>query len=70
MTQRIMHMVLIHLCGDDYHLFITLDEDTQVITDIGFHGSGCAISKSVSSMMTMHVLNKTLKEVLEQKMHL
>ena len=55
------------LCGDDYHLFITLDEDTQVITDIGFHGSGCAISKSVSSMMTMHVLNKTLNDVLDAK---
>ena len=52
------------LCGDDYHLFITIED--EIIKDVGFHGSGCAISKSVSSMMT-HILEKTTKEVLEIK---
>ena len=53
------------LCGDDYHLFLTIENDT--IKDIGFHGNGCAISKSVSSMMTTHVLNKTTTEVIKIK---
>ena len=53
------------LCGDDYHLFVKIEDDK--IKDIGFHGSGCAISKSVSSMMTIHVMNKTVKEVLAAK---
>ena len=53
------------LCGDDYHLFVKIEDNK--IKDIGFHGSGCAISKSVSSMMTIHVMNKTVKEVLAAK---
>lgn len=53
------------LCGDDYHLFLTIEND--MIKDIGFHGNGCAISKSVSSMMTTHVLNKTINEVIKIK---
>jgi nitrogen fixation NifU-like protein len=53
------------LCGDDYHLFIMIEDD--IIKDIGFHGTGCAISKSVSSMMTGHILNKTINEVSKIK---
>jgi nitrogen fixation NifU-like protein len=53
------------LCGDDYHLFLTIENDT--IKDIGFHGNGCAISKSVSSMMTTHILNKTTSDVIKIK---
>ena len=51
------------LCGDDYHLFITIEEGT--IKDIGFHGSGCAISKSVSSMMTTHIVDKAIETALQ-----
>ena len=53
------------LCGDDYHLFIMIEEN--MIKDIGFHGSGCAISKSVSSMMTKHVLDKSIDDVIQIK---
>ena len=53
------------LCGDDYHLFVTIEEN--IIKDIGFHGTGCAISKSVSSMMTTHILNKSIEEVRKIK---
>ena len=53
------------LCGDDYHLFLKIEDD--IIKDIGFHGNGCAISKSVSSMMTTHILNKTTSEVIKIK---
>lgn len=53
------------LCGDDYHLFLKIEDD--IIKDIGFHGNGCAISKSVSSMMTTHILNKTISEVIKIK---
>jgi nitrogen fixation protein NifU and related proteins len=38
------------LCGDRMSLFLTLDGD--VITDVGFQGSGCAISKASASLMT------------------
>ena len=38
------------LCGDRLSLFLTLDGD--VITDVGFQGSGCAISKASASLMT------------------
>jgi nitrogen fixation protein NifU and related proteins len=38
------------LCGDRLELFLTIDDG--VITDVGFLGSGCAISKASASIMT------------------
>jgi len=38
------------LCGDRLNLFLKVDGD--VITDVGFQGSGCAISKASASLMT------------------
>ena len=38
------------LCGDRLDLF--LEVDGGVITDVGFQGSGCAISKASASLMT------------------
>ncbi|MBI3271093.1 MAG: SUF system NifU family Fe-S cluster assembly protein [Planctomycetes bacterium] len=38
------------LCGD--HLTLYLRMEGEVIGDVGFQGSGCAISKASASMMT------------------
>ncbi|MBI2430383.1 MAG: SUF system NifU family Fe-S cluster assembly protein [Ignavibacteriales bacterium] len=51
------------LCGDHYHVWLKLDGDT--IADIGFQGSGCAISKSSASMMTSAVKGATIQEAKE-----
>ena len=48
------------LCGDHFYLDIKLEND--VIKDIGFEGSGCAISKASASMMTDDVKGKTKEE--------
>lgn len=57
------------LCGDHYEIFLKIDDD--VISDIGFHGSGCAISKSSASMMTAAVKGHTIAEAKElfEKFH-
>ncbi len=47
------------LCGDDYHLYLEVD-NTGVIRNLAFEGSGCAISKSSASMMGEAVLGKTV----------
>ena len=39
------------LCGDVWRIFLHVDED-DTIADIGFEGSGCAISKASASLMT------------------
>ena len=39
------------LCGDKLHLYVHLD-DTSTIDDIGFEGSGCAISMASASLLT------------------
>ena len=44
------------LCGDEYQLFLEIKNN--IIENIGFTGTGCAISKSVSSMMTEEVKGK------------
>ncbi len=48
------------LCGDDIDLYLTLDGD--VIRDVGFLGSGCAISKASASLMTTVLKGKTKAE--------
>lgn len=49
------------LCGDQLTVYLQLDGD--VIKDIGFQGSGCAISKASASMMTATIKGKTKQEV-------
>lgn len=49
------------LCGDRLKIYLELEGD--VVKDIGFQGSGCAISKSSASMMTASVKGKTKAEV-------
>ena len=48
------------LCGDRLTLYLTVDND--VITDVAFQGSGCAISKAEASLMTDAVKGKTVAE--------
>ena len=57
------------LCGDHFTLYIKLEGD--VIREIGFQGSGCAISKASASMMTASLKGKTVDEAeaLFDKVH-
>jgi nitrogen fixation protein NifU and related proteins len=48
------------LCGDRLTLYLTLEGD--VIKDVAFQGSGCAISKASASLMTEQVKGKTVAE--------
>ena len=49
------------LCGDRLTLHLRVEGD--VVRDVGFAGSGCAISKASASMMTEAIKGKTLAEV-------
>jgi nitrogen fixation NifU-like protein len=51
------------LCGDRLTLFLALDGD--VIKDVSFQGSGCAISKASASLMTEQVKGKTVAQARE-----
>ena len=48
------------LCGDRLAVYLNLDGD--VVTDINFLGSGCAISKASASLMTDAIKGKTVAE--------
>lgn len=48
------------LCGDRLTLYVKMDGD--VITDVAFQGSGCAISKASASLMTEALKGKTVAE--------
>ena len=48
------------VCGDQITLYVRLDDD--VIKEIGFQGSGCAISQASASLMTTAVAGKTKAE--------
>ena len=57
------------LCGDQITVSLRLEGD--VIKDISFQGSGCAISKASASLMTTSVKGKTQAEaeVLFDRVH-
>ena len=50
------------LCGDDITIYLKLDEAEGVIQDISFTGSGCAISKASTSLMTQYLKGKKIDE--------
>jgi nitrogen fixation NifU-like protein len=57
------------LCGDQLSVSVRVEHD--VITDIGFQGSGCAISTASASMMTESVKGKSVveAEALFERVH-
>lgn len=48
------------LCGDHFTVYVDVTDGS--INDIGFQGSGCAISKASASMMTQMLKGKTETE--------
>ena len=49
------------LCGDDYTVYLKINDD-DVIEEVSFMGSGCAISKASSSLMTGFLKGKKVDE--------
>jgi len=48
------------LCGDQLTVHVTVKDD--VVTDVGFEGQGCAISKASASLMTEAVKGRPVAE--------
>lgn len=57
------------LCGDNYTIFAVVEND--VVKEISFQGSGCAISKASASLLTESLKGKSRVEVkaLFDKVH-
>lgn len=51
------------LCGDRCTVYVAMKGD--VIEDIAFQGSGCAISRASASMMTQGLKGKTVRDAEE-----
>ena len=48
------------LCGD--RVWVDVETDDGVVSDIAFQGSGCAISRASASMMTASLKGRTVAE--------
>lgn len=49
------------LCGDKIYYDLKFDGDK--LTNIGFYGKGCAISKAAGSMLSEYAVDKTKEEL-------
>jgi len=49
------------LCGDHLNVYLKVG-NSGIIEDVGFEGSGCAISTASASMMTTSIKGKTVPE--------
>jgi len=49
------------ICGDNYTIYARMDGD--VVQELTFQGSGCAISKASASLLTENLKGKTQTEV-------
>ncbi|MBI9099777.1 MAG: SUF system NifU family Fe-S cluster assembly protein [Spirochaetaceae bacterium] len=58
------------LCGDQLDIYLNVDGD--VINEITFEGSGCAVSQASASLMTEHLKGHTIEEALKvfDKVHM
>ncbi len=50
------------LCGDELTLYARVNSD-DIVEEVTFQGSGCAISKASASLMTDFVKGKSIREV-------
>jgi nitrogen fixation protein NifU and related proteins len=59
------------LCGDQITIYVELDDKNDIVRDVSFEGSGCAISKASASMMTTSIKGRTKAETQElfQQVH-
>jgi nitrogen fixation NifU-like protein len=57
------------LCGDKLKLFVKIEND--IVVDVSFVGSGCAISTASASLMTESLKGKSRPEALKllEKFH-
>ena len=49
------------LCGDRILLYMDVKDD--VVVDIGFQGSGCAISRASTSMLTETIMGQKIEDI-------
>lgn len=50
-------------CGDVVTLYVTVDPQSERITDIHFEGDGCTISQAGVSLITEEMVGKTISEI-------
>jgi len=51
------------LCGDLITVYLNVEDG--IVADVGFQGSGCAISRASASMMTQSIKGQTAAKVVE-----
>ena len=49
------------LCGDQLVVYLTIEDG--VVEDVGFNGTGCAISTASASLMTQSIKGKKIEDV-------
>jgi nitrogen fixation NifU-like protein len=49
------------LCGDQLTVYLTIEDG--VVKDVGFDGTGCAISTASASLMTQSIKGKKVEEI-------
>jgi nitrogen fixation NifU-like protein len=52
-------------CGDIMRMYLKIDRDTQVITDVKFNTFGCGSAIATSSMATEMIKGKPVSEALK-----
>ena len=50
------------LCGDEVVLYLDVDPETQIVTDVKIGGQGCSISQASTSMMSAAIKGKSVDE--------
>jgi nitrogen fixation NifU-like protein len=50
-------------CGDVVTLYVTIDPQTERVSDIHFEGDGCTISQAGASLISAALVGKTVAEI-------
>jgi nitrogen fixation protein NifU and related proteins len=54
--------VINHSCGDSIEFYAHVDQNN--VTSVRFHGKGCVISQAAASILSEHINNKSITDIL------
>lgn len=52
-------------CGDELQVWLKVDDQSGIVTEVGWTGEGCIISQAAMSELSMHIKGMTTVEITQ-----
>lgn len=52
-------------CGDELQVWLKVDDQSGLVTDVGWTGAGCIISQAAMSELSTHIRGQTTAQIIQ-----